>query len=158
MRSRFLIAATIAAMQVSPTSAVERDATERARLAFHEQINLACPPAEGPRWLTSDAVYRYHLDSSRVLLVEGRTAIAAHLCALQKLAPVARVPNIHVFPTLEAEKVFVQYEMLPSDTTARRVTMLAIIEMNRDQIATFTLLNRSPESLLALQQSAGSEN
>lgn len=160
MRLRFLIASGMVAMQVSQTFAVERNVTERARLAFHEQMSFACRPTDRSDWIASGAVYRYNLDDTgaRVLSLEGRAAALAHLCALRRVEPEASYTNVRVLETLEKETVFIQYEVLPFDVTARRATKLAIIQMNGDQIASFTLLNRSTESLVVLQRAFGAGN
>lgn len=158
MRTRFLVAASIAAMQLSPSFAGESDVVSRARAAFHEQLGLACPSASERHWIASDAVYEYRLTETSVLLLEGRAAAAAHLCALRKVAAEAAVSNIYVFPTLEKEKVFVQCDLVPTEEMAQSITMLAMVEMKGKQIAHFRLFNRSPESLEALRSSDSGEN
>lgn len=158
MSTPFLVAASIAAMHLSPSFAGESDVISRARAAFHEQLGLACPSANERHWIASDAIYKYRLTETSVLLLEGRAAAAAHLCALRKVAPEAAATNIHVFPTLEKEKVFVQYNLVPTEEMAQSVTMLAMVEMKGNQIAQFTLFNRSPESLAALRLSDSAGN
>jgi hypothetical protein len=152
MRKLIVVIAAIAATQLPPALAVEKDAIERAQVAFAEQIELNCASSTQIEWVAEDAVYQYVLSDINVRLrVEGRDAVAAHLCALSAVAPIAGAENIRYFPTLTREEVFVQYDLVPVDGIGKRRNLLAIIEMRDNQIANFTQLSRSPESLRVLK-------
>lgn len=152
MRKLIVVIAAIAATQLSPAVAVEKDVIERVRVAFAEQIELNCASSTQIEWVAEDAVYQYVLSDINVRLrVEGRDAVAAHFCALSAVAPTAAAENIGYFPTLNREAAFVQYEFVPVDGIGKRRNLFAIIEMRDDQIAGFTQLRRSPESLKVLK-------
>jgi hypothetical protein len=121
---------------------------ERAQAAFAAQLALDCAPGMQMHWVAEEAVYQYALSRVDVRLqVEGRASVAEHLCALSAVAPDAIVQNIHYFPTLKPDLVYVQYDLIPTDGTRERSRPLAIIEMQGDQIVRFTQLSRSPESM-----------
>ena len=76
--------------------------------------------------------------------------MSTHLKALAEAAPRATLENMQFFPTLEPDVVFVQYDLVPADSAAKRSSALAIIQMHGDQIVKFTQLSRS-NSLQALK-------
>lgn len=159
MRKLLVIIAAIAATHLSPAFAIEMDVIERAQAAFAAQLTLKCVPGAQADWVAEDAVYQYALSGIDVSLrIEGRAAVAAHLCALSAADPNANVENVHYSPTLDPEVVFVQYERLPVDGVGERSGQLAIIQMRANQIARFTQLSRSPESLEALKATTGRIN
>jgi hypothetical protein len=159
MRALLFVIATIAALNTSPASAVQKDVIERASLAFTEQLELSCTPGAEPEWIAEDAVYKYALSSLYVWLrVEGREAVAAHLCGLSAVAPAAEVENIQYIPTPDREVVFVHYDLVPTDGSGERKSPLAMIEMRGNQIVNFTQLSRSPQSLNVLQAATGGMN
>jgi hypothetical protein len=163
MRKLVVIAAALAAIQALPVSA--NDVMQRAEKAFASQLALLRTPSNGQNvqasWIAPDAVYQYALRGLNVSLrLEGRPAVTAHLRALADAAPRAAVENIRFFPTLEADVVFVQYDLVLADGTGKRSSPLASIQMRGEQIAKFSQLNRTPESLQALQATSefGSQN
>jgi len=153
MKKLFALSTLIIAGHVTPALAVTQDVIDRAQSAFAEQLSLECASNPSWEWVAEDAVYQYVLSDINVRLnVEGRDAIARHLCALSGVNPANHsVESIRYFPTLDPEVVFVQYELVPVDGTGKRKNQLAIIEMRHNQIARFTQLNRSAESLEVLQ-------
>ncbi len=156
MRKLLVACAALAVLQLSPALAAERDVIERARLAFSEQLQLVCSDNAGYGWIAENAVYQYPLNGINVKLrVEGRDAVAAHLRALAEVAPDIRVENIHYYPTLKGNVVFVQYDRVSGGGTGERRPVVAIIEMDGDQIANFTQLNGTRESLQAMQAGSG---
>ena len=159
MKKLLVIIAAIAATHLSPAFAIEMDVIERAQAAFAAQLALKCVPSAQADWVAEDAVYQYALSGIDVSLrIEGRAAVAAHLCALSAADPNANVDNVHYSPTLDPEVVFVQYEQVPVDAAATRTNTLAIIEMRGNQITNFTQLNRSPESLQIVQAATRGKN
>lgn len=157
MKKSLVIATLLAAYQTTSVAAGETTGSvvQRAEKAFAAQLTLtrAASGVENapPAWIAKDAVYQYALRGIDVTLrVEGRTAVAAHLRALAEAAPGALIENVHIYPTLEPEVVFVQYDLLPQDGVGKRTSPLAIIEMRGEQIVKFTQLSRSSESLRAL--------
>lgn len=160
MKKLIALFAIIIAGHASSALAVPKDAIDRAQAAFAEQLSLECSPTERLYWVAEDAVYQYVLSGINVRLrVEGRDAVAEHLCALSGVVSDAKlVENIRYFPTLDPKVVFVQYELVPADGIGERSNSLAIIEMRQHQIAKFTQLNRSAESLKVLQAATGGMN
>lgn len=159
MRKLLVVAAALAAVQSLPVSAADQTATgvmERAEKAFASQLALLRTPSNGQNvqasWIAPDAVYQYALHGLSVSLrLEGRAAVTEHLRALAEAAPSAAVENIRFFPTMEPDVVFVQYDLVFADGTGKRSSPLASIQMRGEQIAKFSQLNRTPESLQALQ-------
>jgi hypothetical protein len=139
---------------LSGDSPFTRSIIERAQTAFAAQLALDCGPDTQMEWVAEDAVYQYALSGIDVnLRMEGRTVVAEHLCAMSDFAPEAIAQNIHYFPTLMPDLVYVQYDLVPTDGTSERSRPLAIIQMRADQIVKFTQLSRSPESLKVLTAS-----
>ncbi|MBI1397219.1 MAG: hypothetical protein GC151_14700 [Betaproteobacteria bacterium] len=151
MRKSLFVVAAMAAMQLSCAFAADGEVIARARVAFGEQVKLSCSRNVEPAWIAPEAVYRYRLNDTSELHVEGRRGVIAHLCALKEVGRSTAAENVRFFPTLEADTVFVQYDLVPVGGPATSSRMLAIIEMRGDRIAGFTQLNRSPESLEALE-------
>jgi hypothetical protein len=153
MRAILFAIASIAIAQIPQAFAVERDSIERTQAAFDAQLTLACDQSSQAEWVAEDAVYQYALtgiDTS--LRVEGRAAIKAHLCALSAVGSDVIAENIHYYPTLDPEMVYVQYDVVPIDgigENSREVA--AVIQMRADQIVRFTQLSRSAESLDVLE-------
>lgn len=88
MKMLLVIIATIAATQLSPAFATERDVIERAQAAFDAQLALDCVPNSQIDWVAEDAVYQYALSGIDMSLrMVGRAVIAEHLCALSAVAP-----------------------------------------------------------------------
>ena len=159
MKMLLVIIATIAATQLSPAFATERDVIERAQAAFDAQLALDCVPNSQIDWVAEDAVYQYALSGIDMSLrMEGRAVIAEPLCALSAVAPAAVAENMHYFPTLHPDMVYVQYDLVPIDGIGKRTSPLAIIQMRDNQIARFTQLSKSPESLDVLKATAGRIN
>ena len=99
-------------------------------------------------------MYQYALSGIDVKLqVEGRANVAEHLCAMSAVAPAAIAQDVHYYPTLKPDLVYVQYDLVSTDGTGRHSRPLAIIQMQDDQIISFTQLSRSPESLTAVNAS-----
>jgi hypothetical protein len=90
--------------------------------------------------------------------MQGRAVIAEHLCALSAVAPHAIAQNFRYFPTLNPEIVYVQYDLVTADGIGGRTSPLVVIEMRAGQIARFTQLSKSPESLKALETTTGRFN
>jgi len=127
---------------------------ERAQIAFAAQLALDCASGTQAEWVADDAVYQYALTGIEVKLqVEGRANVAEHLCAMSAVAPEAIAQDIHYFPTLKPDLVYVQYDLVSTDGTGRDSRPLAIIQMQDDQIISFTQLSRSPESLRVVNAS-----
>lgn len=127
---------------------------ERAQTAFAAQLALDCAAGTQAEWVADDAVYQYALSGIEVKLqVEGRANVAEHLCAMSAVAPEAIAQDIHYFPTLKPDLVYVQYDLIPTDGTGKHSRPLAIIQMQDDQIIRFTQLSRSPESLTVVNAS-----
>lgn len=160
MRKFLVLFVIIIAGYVSPALAIPKDVVDRAQAAFSEQLSLDYCIAKAPlQWMARDAVFQYRLNDIDVKLrVEGRRAIAAHLCALSELAPTTVVENVRYYATLHEEIVYVQYEVVPVEDAVRRINTIAIIEMNGDQISNFTLLNRSAASFQIMQAATGDKN
>jgi len=152
MKKTLVAFAALAAIQLSPVFAAERDVIERARLAFSEQLQSACSASGEYEWLAENAVYQYPLQDINVKLrVEGRDAVAKHLRAVSEIAPGTGVENVRYFPTLDQNVVFVQYDRVSHGERGERRPVVAIIEMRGDQIVNLTQLNGTRESLQALQ-------
>ncbi|MGD2140580.1 MAG: hypothetical protein PVH25_09305 [Burkholderiales bacterium] len=160
MKKLFALFVLITAGYVAPALAVPNDVIDRAQTAFTEQLSLDCTSNAPRDWVAKDAVYQYVLSDIYLRLsVEGRDAVAEHLCALSDGKSGGNViQDIHYYPTLDPEVVFVQYEMVPVDGFGKRANQLAIIRMRNNQIARFTQLNRSPESLKVLTAGMKREN
>ena len=159
MKKLLVVIAAIAATQLSPALAIERDVIERAQAAFGAQLALDCAANAQIDWVAEDAVYQYALSGVDVSVrMEGRAVVAAHLCALSAAAPDAIAENIHYSPTLHPEIVYVQYDLVPADGSGKRSKPLAIIQMRDNQIARFTQLSKSPESLEVLKATTGRIN
>jgi hypothetical protein len=127
---------------------------ERAEIAFAAQLALDCASGTQAEWVADDAVYQYALSGIEVKLqVEGRANVAEHLCAMSAVAPEAVAQNIHYFPTLKPDLVYVQYDLVSTDSKGKDSRPLAIIQMQDDQIISFTQLSRSPESLRVVNAS-----
>jgi hypothetical protein len=156
MKKLLVMIAAIIATQLSPAFATERDAIERAQAAFDAQLALECVSDAQIDWVTEDAVYQYALSGIDVSLrMEGRSVVAAHLCALSAVATDASAENIHYFPTLDPEVVYVQYDLVPVDGAGKSTKPLLVIQMRDDKIARFTQLSKSPESLEVLKATKG---
>ena len=156
MRKLLIAFAAVAAMQLSPAFAIERDVIDRAKLAFCEQLEMTSSTVGDLDWIAEDAVYQYPLDDINVKLrVEGRDAVTRHLRALSAINSKVDAESIRYYPTLDPNVVFVQYYLLPADGNGARRNTIAIIEMRDDQIIKFTQLNRSTESLQVLNQATG---
>ena len=156
MRKLMIVFAAVAAMQLSPAFAIERDVIDRAKLAFSAQLEMTSSAIGGFDWIAEDAVYQYPLNDINVKLrVEGRDAIARHLRALSAIKSNVDAESIHYYPTLDPNVVFVQYYLVPADGNGERRNTIAIIEMRDNQIANFTQLNRSTDSLQVLNQATG---
>jgi hypothetical protein len=65
------------------------------------------------------------------------------------------VENIHYYPTLDRNIVFVRYDRVSHGSSGERRPVVAIIEMRGEEIVNFTQLNGTRESLLAVQAVAG---
>lgn len=159
MRKLLVLFATIAAMQLPPAFAIETNVIERAQAAFDAQLALDCVPNAQTDWVAKDAVYQYALSGIHVSLrLEGRVVVAEHLCALSAVAQDSIAENFRYFPTLHPELVYVQYDLVPADGIGKRTSPLVVIQMLDDQIARFTQLSKSPESLKVLEATAGRSN
>ncbi len=159
MKSLLFVVVTIVAAHLSPALAMEKDIVERAKVVFTEQLELRCTPSTQTDWIAEDAVYQYALSHIDVRLhLEGRKAIADHLCALSQSSPIAKAENIRYFPTLNRDIVYVQFDLVPVDGVGKRGSPLAIIEMRDNQIASFMQLSRSPGSLKVLEATMGGIN
>lgn len=153
--SAVLAAGAVSAAETNPLAAdrLTDDVVKRAREAFNAQLAMRDPQAP---WVAEDAVYQYALTeyglrgSGVNVRVEGRPAVLAYLRALADNAPKATISNLYVFPTLEPDLVFVQYQRTPADGSKPSMP-LAIIEMRGKEIARYTQLGRSPEILQALK-------
>ncbi len=156
MRKLLVVFTVFTGMLASPAIAVERDVIERAKIAFSEQLQLTSSSSSAFQWIAEDAVYQYPLSSINVKLrVEGRDAISAHLRALVDFAPHTKVANIQYFPTLDRDVVFVRYDILSADDGGKVRSTMAIITMRDDQIAEFTQLNQSAQTLEVLNRTTG---
>lgn len=156
MRKLMIVFAAIAAMQISTVFAIEKDVIDRAKLAFSEQLEMTGSAISDFDWIAEDAVYQYPLNDINVKIrVEGRDAIARHLRALSAIKSNLDAESIRYYPTLDPNVVFVQYYLVPADGNGERHNTIAIIEMRDKQIANFTQLNRSTESLQVLNQATG---
>lgn len=153
---RKLLVAAISVTYLSSAFAADPAAepvAARAKNAFVAQ--LAMQDAHGT-WIAEDAIYQYTLTEYGLrghgvnLTVEGRQAVLAHLRALADGAPRANISNVYVFPTLEPDVVFVQYELRPVDG-GKASMPLAIIQMRGNEIVKYTQLSRTPEILQALK-------
>jgi hypothetical protein len=152
MKHLLVVIGTIVATLSSPAYAVAADAVKGAQVAFAKQLGFNCVSGEGTDWIAEDAIYQYALNRVDIRLhVEGRKAIADYLCALSESAQTTKVANVHFYPTLNPEKVFVQYELVPVDGIGERRGAMAIIEMRDHRIAGLTQLSRSPGSLKVLE-------
>ena len=159
MKKLLVMFAAIAATQLSPAFAIERNVIDRAQAAFDAQLALECVSNTQIDWVAEDAVYQYALSGVDVSLrVEGRAAVAAHLCALSVVAPDAIAENVHYSPTLDPEVVYVQYDLVTVDGAGKHRKPLAIIQMREDQIVKFRQLSKSPESLKVLEATTGRIN
>jgi len=159
MKKLFVIIATIAATQLSLAFAIEKDVIERAQAAFDAQLALQCFPDTKIDWVAEDAVYQYALTGIDVnLRIQGRDVVAEHLCALSAVAMDAKIENVHYFPTLQPDIVYVQYDLVPADGQGERSKPLAMIQMRDKKIAKFTQLSKSPESLKVLKANTGRIN
>ena len=159
MKKLLVLFATIAAMQFSPAFAIERNVIERAQAALDAQLALDCVPNTQLDWVAEDAVYQYALSGVDVSLrVEGRAVVTEHLCALSAIAQGDIAENFRYFPTLHPELVYVQYDLVPADGIGERTSPLVVIQMRADQIARFTQLSKSPESLRVLEATTGGIN
>ncbi len=159
MKKLLVMFATIAATQLSPAFAIERNVIERAQAAFDAQLALDCVPDTQIDWVAEDAVYQYALSGIDVRLrMEGRAVVAEHLCALSAIAEDEIAENFRYFPTLHPEIVYVQYDLVPADGIGKRTSPLVVIQMRADQIARFTHLSKSPESLRVLEATTGRIN
>jgi hypothetical protein len=159
MKKLFVMIATVAATQMSPAFAMERDVIARAQAAFDAQLALRCAADTRIDWLAEDAVYQYALTGIDVSLrMQGRGVVAEHLCAIAAVAPDAKVENVHYFPTLHPDIVYVQYDLVPADADAERSKPLAVIQMRDEKIASFTQLSKSPQSLQVLKAATGHFN
>ena len=79
MRKLLVVLTALAALQLSPAFAVERDVIERATLAFSEQLELTSSTNGDLEWIAEDAVYQYPLNDINVKLrVETPSP---HICA-----------------------------------------------------------------------------
>jgi hypothetical protein len=154
---RILVAVTVlTAIHLAPVSAAERDVIERARLAFSEQLRLACSVNGEYGWIAEHAVYQYPLAGiDMTLRVEGRDAVANHLREISEIDPATQVENIAYYPTLDRNIVFVQYDRVSHGESVERRPIVAIIEMRGDQIVKFTQLNGARESLQAVNAVSG---
>ncbi len=152
MRKPLIALAILVAIQSAPVFAAERDVMDRARLAFSEQLQLACSESGEFDWVAENAVYQFPLNDINVKLrVEGRDAVAKHLRAVSEIALGTDVENVRYYPTLDRNIVFVQYERVSRGENGERRPIVAIIEMRGDQIVEFTQLNGTRESLQAVQ-------
>jgi hypothetical protein len=160
MRKLLIIVAAFVVTQSSPAFAIVKDSIERAQAAFDAQLTFNCVQGKQIDWVTEDAVYQYALSDIDVSLrVEGRDAVAAHLCALSSAAPDSIAENIHYYPTLNPEMVYVQYDVVPIDGIGEHSReVAAVIQMRADQIVRFTQLSRSAESLEVLEAAIGRVN
>jgi hypothetical protein len=121
---------------------------ERAQNAFARQLNIDCQADEQMNWVAEDAVYEYALSRIDVRLqLQGRSSVTEHLCALSETTAQNIVRNVHYFPTLKPDLVYVQYELVATDGSGNNTRPLAIIQMRDDQIVHFTQLSRSTESM-----------
>ena len=156
MRKLLVVFVTLAAMQLSPALAIERDVIERAKLAFSEQLELKSSASGDFEWIAEDAVYQYPLNDINVKLrVEGRDAITTHLCALRDVAPNMQAEEISYYPTLDENVVFVRYDLVAADGSGQRRSSVAIITMRDEQIVGFTQLNGSRAALQVLNKATG---
>lgn len=156
MRKFLVVITAMVAMQLSPAFAVERDVIGRAKLAFSEQLQLTSSTSGDLEWIAEDAVYQYPLGNINVKLrVEGRDAITAHLRALVDFAPHTQVANVEYFPTLDHDVVFVRYDLVSADGSGQLRSTVAIITMRDNQIAAFTQLNQSAQTLEVLNKQSG---
>lgn len=153
---RKLLIAAVGVMQLTSSFAADPAAgtvVTRAKNAFAAQLAMQDPRGA---WIAEDAIYQYTLSeyglrgSGVNLNVEGRQAVLAHLRALADSAPRASVANVYVFPTLEPDLVFVQYELKPADGSKTSMP-LAIVQMRGNEIVKYTQLSRTPEILQALK-------
>jgi hypothetical protein len=166
MRKLLVTTAVFAVTQFSSLWAADRatdNLIERAEKAFASQLSQTYATGHSEDgealWIAKDAVYQYALNGIGVSLhLEGRTTITAHLRALADATPSAAIEDIRFFPTSEPDLVFVQYVLVPTDGVGKRSSSLATIQMRGDQIAKFTQLNRTPETLQALKATNGPIN
>lgn len=163
MRKLLVIAAAVATGHCASVLAADDIAAsvmQRAEKAFVSLQALA-RDTDGPQrihshWMTRDVVYQYALSEYGLratdlnFRLQGRGAVAEHLAALAVAAPSAVIDNVRVFPTLESDVVFVQYDLVSVDGRGKLASPLAIIQMQGDRIAKFTQLVRAPATFQAL--------
>jgi hypothetical protein len=122
-------------------SRVNADVISRADHAVRDYV-LACSARDGSaigRAVTSDAVFEFALDEPGSYLSVDATSLRA-LCAGEESAAVSqvRISNVWVFPTGDANSVFVRYTISPAATLqsgTAEAEHLALVEMRGDRIA-----------------------
>lgn len=163
LATAYLSAPTLAApvqVAASPVEAVapsHGDATgiARAKKAFGAYLTAWASPEvtrdAGFEGISQDAVFEYALARQGwTAKVEGKTAILEHLRGLAKIASNWKFSNVHFFPTLDPNVVFVQYEAtahLSATGQALRHKSIAVVEMTGDQIARMRELSNSQRLL-----------
>ncbi|HKS54296.1 MAG TPA: hypothetical protein VJS12_03370 [Steroidobacteraceae bacterium] len=84
--------------------------------------------------LTADARVEFALDEPGTYLSLDASSLAADCAATAHSADAPQISNLWIFPTHEANVVFVQYDVLASTGTLRE-RQLALVEMRGDRIA-----------------------
>jgi hypothetical protein len=143
-----LLTNSITALGADPTnipaisqSRVNADVIFRADHAVRDYV-LACYLSDGPaigRAVTSDAVFEFALDEPGMYLSVDATSLRAH-CAAAEPAEVSqvRISNVWVFPTGDANSVFVRYTISSAATSPPGTAgseHLALVDMRGDRIA-----------------------
>jgi len=123
-----------------PQSTIYADVIFRADHAVRDYV-LACYLSDGPaigRAVTSDAVFEFALDEPGSYLSVDATSLRAHCAAVESVeASQVRISNVWVFPTSDANSVFVRYT-ISSRATSQSGTAgsehLALVDMRGDRI------------------------
>jgi ketosteroid isomerase-like protein len=122
-------------------SRVNADVISRADHALRDYV-LACLLNDGRaigRAVTNDAVFEFALDDPGSYLSIDATSLRAH-CADEEPAAASevRISNVWVFPTGDANSVFVRYTISAAATSQSGTAgseHLALVEMRGDRIA-----------------------
>jgi len=142
---------------VAPSSG-DGAAIARAKKAFAGYLAAWASPevrfGRGFDGVSEDTVFEYALARQGwTAKIEGKTAIVDHLRDLAKIASNWKFSNVHFFPTLDPNVVFVQYEAtadLIGNRQALRHTYIAEVEMTGDRMAHMRELSNSQQLLDAV--------
>jgi hypothetical protein len=142
-----------AAARVPDTASAQRAAAliARAERAVSAYVS-ACVARDGralDRVTTRDARVEYTLeDPGTYLSLDASSLIAACAATARVNKPGAAAANFWIFPTNDADSVFVQYDA-PSGTDNTSQRHLALVEMRGEQISRMLNFAATPPAVLA---------